>query len=88
MYLRLAIAAALIVPLAPVVSQSIRDTHTEIAMPAGKTLKLFRMNSRNDCAPAGHRHHQAGKGQLATPDAAARCLTETASREETTRARD
>ena len=74
--LRALTIAALLLPAMPALAQSLHETHEEVRMPAGKTVKLYRPIARDDCrVPA--RHHQAGKTMLPANATAenARCAT-------------
>ena len=66
--------AALLAPAAPAFAQTVLETHEEVSMPAGKTVKLYRPIARDDCR-ATVRHHQSGKSMLhpATTADSARC---------------
>jgi hypothetical protein len=81
------LAVIALLPAAPVMAQSVLDTHTEHAGLSGKTpTKAYRQLVRDtDCRTATN-HHQTGKIPL-TPQVAvsASCQTELASRETTER---
>ncbi|MDO6413323.1 hypothetical protein Q4F19_02915 [Sphingomonas sp. BIUV-7] len=76
------LAALTLMPAAPVLAQTVAQTHVEHAGTSGKTpIKAYRPIAQDACRTASN-HHQTGKIPL-TPQVAAdpSCQTELASRE-------
>jgi hypothetical protein len=58
---RIAIAALLMIPAAPVLAQSAAPALQEVWAPAGKTVKLYRQVDRADSCRTAQHHVPAGK---------------------------
>ncbi len=60
MPLRLLLAVAVAAIPVPALAQSLNETHREVWLPAGKTVKLYAPIKRDACATVA-RHQPAGK---------------------------
>ena len=77
------LAVAAVLATTPALAQDVLATHTELAVPGGKTpVKVYRPGARDGCT-VGHRPHLSGKLPLtAAPTVDARdCADRVASRE-------
>ena len=57
---------------APATARGLADTHEELRIPTGKTVKLFRPKRAQPCEPAAV-HHQTGKMPLLSQGARSSC---------------
>ncbi|WCT74701.1 hypothetical protein PQ455_05590 [Sphingomonas naphthae] len=86
--IRFALAAGLALSLAaPAAAQNLHETHEEVRMPAGKTVKLYRPIARAEACGVSFHHRPAGKLPTIAADTKDSCATEYALNEKKGEAR-